>query len=144
MLRKAAFYDWGRSDDEFGEPAEVLGDRCQRELKLGATRPAQSQTAEPQDTLEMGKQHLDAFALAARLLESLGFGERPGNIASLLEDVTRDNAESGLWTALRLEQTAPTVGRAGAITKRLPVDHCALSSGSCSPGRYRRCAPCRM
>lgn len=51
----------------------------------------------------MGKQHLDPFALVARLFESLGFGQRPGNLASLLVDVTRDNAEIGLRTALRLE-----------------------------------------
>jgi hypothetical protein len=34
----------------------------QRELELGATRPAQSQAAEPQDALEMCKQHLNAMA----------------------------------------------------------------------------------
>jgi hypothetical protein len=36
-----------RSGDELGQPAEVLRDRCQRELKLGTARPAQAQAAEP-------------------------------------------------------------------------------------------------
>ena len=64
-LREVCLYGRRRSDEKFGEPAEVLRDRCQRELELGAAWSAQSQTAEPQDTLEMGKQHLDAFALTA-------------------------------------------------------------------------------
>jgi hypothetical protein len=64
-LGEARLYGWWWSDEKFGEPAEVLCDRCQRELELGAAWPAQSETAQPQDTFEMGKQHLDAFALAA-------------------------------------------------------------------------------
>jgi hypothetical protein len=42
-----------------------LRDRGQHKLELGTAWPTQSQTAEPQDTLEMCEQHLDAFALAA-------------------------------------------------------------------------------
>jgi hypothetical protein len=36
-----------RSRDELGQPAQVLRNRCQRELELGTARPAQSQAAEP-------------------------------------------------------------------------------------------------
>src|SRR5262245_65610231 len=54
---------------ELGQPAEVLSDRCQRELELSPARPAQSQAAEPQDTLEMCKQHLNALSVMARSLE---------------------------------------------------------------------------
>ena len=64
-LRQVHFCSWRWSDDQLGEPAEVLRDRCQHELELGTAWPTQSQTAQLQDTLEMGKQHLDAFALAA-------------------------------------------------------------------------------
>ena len=64
-LRETGLCGWWWSDDELGEPAEVLRDGGQHKLELGAAWPAQSQTAEPQDTLEMGEQHLDAFALAA-------------------------------------------------------------------------------
>jgi hypothetical protein len=36
--------------------------------------------------------HLDLLALAARLLEALGAGERPGDISGVLMDVARDLA----------------------------------------------------
>jgi hypothetical protein len=50
--------------DQLGKPAEVLRNRCQRELELGAAWPAQSQPAEPQDTLQVRKQHFDTFPVA--------------------------------------------------------------------------------
>src|SRR5688572_7781039 len=46
---------------QFGETAQILGDGGERELELGAARSAQSQSAEAQDALEVGEQHLDAF-----------------------------------------------------------------------------------
>jgi hypothetical protein len=45
--------------------AEVLRNRRPRELEPGTAWPAQSQPAEPQDTLQMRKQHLDTFPVAA-------------------------------------------------------------------------------
>jgi hypothetical protein len=45
--------------------------RGERELVLCAAGPAQSEPAEPEDALEVGKQHLDALAVTARLLEGL-------------------------------------------------------------------------
>jgi hypothetical protein len=50
---------------ELGPPTQVLSNRCQRELVLCASRPAQTQTAELQDAFQMGEQHLDALAIAA-------------------------------------------------------------------------------
>jgi hypothetical protein len=41
---------------------------------LRASRTAQAQTTEPKDALEMGKQHLNAFAIAARAFECFGLG----------------------------------------------------------------------
>ena len=41
----------------------------------------------------MGEQHLDAFTIAARLIEGFGLGQRPGYVASLLVDTTLDPAE---------------------------------------------------
>src|SRR6266699_3161242 len=61
------------------------------------------QTTQPKDTLEMCKQHLDTFAIAARSLECFGLGQRPRRVTSLLVDTSRDSAEGGLWAALRLE-----------------------------------------
>lgn len=65
-----------RSRHQLGEAAQVLGDGCQCELELGSTRSTQSQTAKSQDALQVSEQHLDAFALTARLLERLSLGER--------------------------------------------------------------------
>ena len=45
------------------------------ELVLCATWAA-PEAAEPQDALEVGEQHLDPFAVAARLPKGLGFAER--------------------------------------------------------------------
>jgi hypothetical protein len=64
--------DWRWSDDELCESAEVLRDCCQCELELSASRTAQAQTTEPKDALEMGKQHLNAFAIVARSFECFG------------------------------------------------------------------------
>jgi hypothetical protein len=52
--------------------------------------PAQPETAEPEDALEMGKQHLNALAIAAGLLEGLCAGERTGDIAGLFVDAAPD------------------------------------------------------
>jgi hypothetical protein len=60
---------------------QVLGDSGQRELEPSAARSAQSQTAEPQDALQVREQHFDALALTARLLEGVRLGNRTGHIA---------------------------------------------------------------
>jgi len=63
------------------------------ELELSPVRSAQSQSTEPQDTLPVSKQHLNAFAIAARLLEGVGLGERPGHVK--LDDVPDRLPENG-------------------------------------------------
>jgi hypothetical protein len=50
---------------------------------LRATWPAQPQATQPQDALEIGEQHLYAFAVAVRLLESFSVNECMGGIASV-------------------------------------------------------------
>src|SRR5262249_3022934 len=72
--RHACGREWRRPCHELGQPPEVLSDRCQRELELSPARPAQSQAAEPQDTLEMCKQHLNALSVMARSLECFSLG----------------------------------------------------------------------
>jgi hypothetical protein len=54
-----------RAGDQLCEPAEVLRDSCQCELELGTAWSAQSQTAEPQDALQMCEQHLNTLSVAA-------------------------------------------------------------------------------
>src|SRR5262249_61670217 len=97
--RHACGREWRRPCHELGQPPEVLSDRCQREFKLSPARPAQSQAAEPQDTLEMCKQHLNALSVMARSLECFRLGQCPGHVTSLLANAAWDPAERGLWAA---------------------------------------------
>jgi hypothetical protein len=85
-------YRWRRPRRQLGEAAQVLGDGCQGELELGAARSAQSQSAEPQDALQVREQHLDALALTARLLEGARLGYRTGHIARFLIDAAQETA----------------------------------------------------
>jgi len=55
------------------------------------------------------------------LLERLGLGQRPGNVASFLVDAARDFADGRLWTALCLEQATTTVARFCPIEKCFPI-----------------------
>lgn len=55
--------------------AQVLGDGCRCEPEPGSERNA----------LQVSEQHLDAFALTARLLEGLSLGERSRYISGLLK-----------------------------------------------------------
>jgi hypothetical protein len=57
--------------DQLCKPAEVLRNRCQRELELGTAWPAQSQPAEPQDTLQVRKQHFDTLPVAGAAFNQL-------------------------------------------------------------------------
>src|SRR6516164_9375212 len=107
--RHACGREWRRPCHELSQPPEVLSDRCQRELELSPARPAQSQAAEPQDTLEMCKQHLNALSVMARSLECFSLGERASNVTGLLVDAALDSAHRQLWTALRLEDAAAAI-----------------------------------
>jgi hypothetical protein len=69
---KARLGDWRGSDDELREPAEVLRGCRQGELELGTAWSAQAQTTQPEDPLEMCKQDLNSFAIAARAIEYFG------------------------------------------------------------------------
>ena len=71
-LCKARFCYRRWSYDKLCEPAEVLRDCRQCELELGTAWPAQAQTTQPEDPLEMCKQHLNSFAIAARAIECFG------------------------------------------------------------------------
>jgi len=65
LLRERRGGNGRRLCGELGEPAQILGDCCQRELILCTPRSAQPETAELQDALQMGEQHLDALAITA-------------------------------------------------------------------------------
>src|SRR6266567_17137 len=134
-LCKARLGDWRWSDDELCEPTEVLRDCRQCELELGTAWPTQPQTTEPKDALEMCKQHLDTFAIAARSLECFGLGQRPRRVTSLLVDTSRDSAEGGLWAALRLEYAAAAIACPGPVIQCLPIGGHLASRGENLAGR---------
>jgi hypothetical protein len=88
---------------------------------LRATWPAQPQATQPQDALEMGEQHLDAFAVAARLLESFGVNEWTGGIASVFVDAARDFALGRLWAAFWLQRARATIIGPRALEESLAI-----------------------
>jgi hypothetical protein len=107
---------------ELGQPAQILGDRCQGELVLRTPRSAQPQTAELQDALRMGEKHLDALAIMARPLECVGLGECARDVAGLLVDAARDLPYRLLWAALPLERADAAVALARSVEQLLVID----------------------
>src|SRR5712692_4124673 len=69
----------------------------------------------------MGEQHLDAFAIAAGLLESRGVSEYTGGIASVFVDAARDFALRRLWAAFRLQRARATIIGPCSIEDSLPI-----------------------
>ena len=69
----------------------------------------------------MGKQHLDALAIAAGLLESLGFGQCTGDIAGVLMNVARNLPRGSVGAALHFERTDVAIELGGTIAKRIAV-----------------------
>ena len=74
-----------------------------------------------QDALQVREQHLDAFALTARLLEGLGLGERTSHVAGFLIDAARDLARRLLRAASRLEGARSAIARAGSVEEHVIV-----------------------
>jgi hypothetical protein len=81
---------WRGLCNELGKPPEVLCDGCQRELEGSAGGAAQTQSTKTQDALEVGEQHLDFFAVTARLSVGFGFAACPGDIARLFVDAAQN------------------------------------------------------
>ena len=121
FLGKADLCDRRWADDELCEPAEVLRDCRQCELELSASWPAQAQTIEPKDALEMCKQHLNTFAIAARSFECFGLRQRSGYVTRFLIDAALESAQRRLWTTLRLEEAAAAIACPGPVVQRLCI-----------------------
>src|SRR5215468_1813989 len=67
------------------------------------------------------QQHLDAFAVAARLLESFGVNECTGGRASVFIDAARDFALRRLWAAFGFQRARPTIGGPRAIEENIAI-----------------------
>src|SRR5262249_23380824 len=81
-LRKARFCYRRWAHDKLCEPAGGLRGCRQRELELGTAWPAQAQTTQPGDPLEMCKQQLNPITIAARAIECFGLSQRPGYVTA--------------------------------------------------------------
>jgi hypothetical protein len=91
---------------------KVLGDCCECELELGTSRSTQSQTTKPQDTLEMGKQHLDTLSIV--LLKRFGLSECPSYVPFRIgTDLNEsERAVSTIEAVLLLQQSLRSISSA--------------------------------
>jgi hypothetical protein len=76
----------------------------------------------------VSKQHLDALAVTARLLEGLGLGDRPRHVARLLIDAAQELARRLLRTASRFEGARRAVAPAGAVEQHVVVHYFSFTS----------------
>jgi hypothetical protein len=83
------------------------------------TGDAQPEATKPQNPLKMGEQistdgrtDLDAFTIAARLLEGFGVSESSGGIASVFIDAARDFPLLRLRAAFELQRARAAIGTA--------------------------------
>src|SRR5262249_55438656 len=110
---------------KFGEPPQILSNRCQRELEPGTARAAQAQSVEPQNALEMCEQHLDLLTIAARLRESCCLCDRTGNIACGLMNAAHDFALRGLGTASVLQPASSAIVHTREVMQHVVVANAA-------------------
>src|SRR4051812_23770116 len=71
--------------------------------------------------LQVGKAHLDALALVARLEEGLRLHEASRQVAGILVDVTGDLSCGHVGTALHLERADIAIELGSAIAQRVAV-----------------------
>lgn len=100
---------------QLGKATKVLSDCCKRKFEPRASRPTQSQAAEPQNPLGMRKQHLNLLAISSGLIVGRRLGDRAGDIARRLVHVACDLPARRVWTALGLERAAAAIGDAREI-----------------------------
>ena len=85
------------------------------ELVARAAWASQSKTAQTQDALEMGEEHLDFLPQLARDRVLVGFGEVAGHVAGAFVDGPENLTHRLSWGAPRLKGTSIAVGLARAV-----------------------------
>jgi hypothetical protein len=88
---------------------------------LRTVRPAQPEPTEPEDALEMSKQHLDLLSHATGLFEGLCAGKRTRNITGIFMNVARDLAGWLLGTTSHLVRTRVSRCRLADLLTHLVV-----------------------
>ena len=111
----------GRPRYQLGEAAQVLCNGCEGELILCTAWAAQPKPTKSQDAFEVGEQHLDAFAIATRSLEGLGFADGTSNVAGLLINAARDLPRRLHRAASHLERAHITIELARPIEQLLVI-----------------------
>ena len=79
------------------------------ELIFGSARPAEAQSVEPEDALQMSEQHLDLLSFATGDGVGLGLCSRAGLVASGFVNGARDLARRNVRAAFWLERAGLAV-----------------------------------
>ena len=124
---------------QLGKATKVLSDCGKRKFEPRAGRSTQSQAAEPQNPLEVRKQHLNLLAISSGLIVGRRLGDRAGNIARCLVHVACDLPARRVWTAFGLQRAYAAIGdareiRDSVIPRVVRVLHLS-GAGSCRWGR---------
>jgi len=82
---------------------------------------AQAKPTKLQNAFEMGKQHLDALATAARSFESVGLGQCSGDIAGVLMQIARYVSHRCAGATPHLERADIAVGLGSVVAKCIVV-----------------------
>ena len=104
---------WHR--DQLCELPEVLGGGGEVEFIGGSTWASQSEPAETENALEMGKQHLDLLSELSRGFVFFRPGDVARHLAGAFVDRAQDPALRLLRAALRLQWAGIAIRLAGAI-----------------------------
>src|SRR5271168_3864982 len=113
------------SEDTECHGFEVLHGGGEKELIARAGKTAQPHTLEAVVNLQVGKAHLDAFALVARLKECLCPHQPACHVAGIFMNIAGNLSRWRFGAALHLEGTDFTVELGSAIAK-----FCALVHGA--------------
>lgn len=93
--RKTQIDSRRRSGDQPCQATKVLRDGGKRKLILRTAWASQSKSAQFQNALKVGKQHLHALATATGLLESLGLGQCMGDTLQEIIPSVRQTVPNG-------------------------------------------------
>src|SRR5271154_4058631 len=111
------------SEDTECHGFEVLHGGGEKELIARAGKTSQPHALEAVVNLQVGKAHLDAFALVARLEECLCPHQPACYVAGIFMNIAGNLSRRAIGTALHLECTDFAVELGGAIAKRVAVVH---------------------
>ena len=104
---------------------EVLHGSGEKELVASAGKTPQPHTLEAMMNLQVGKAHLDAFALVARLEEGLCPHQPAGHVAGIFMNITGNLSRRTIRTAPHLEGADIAIVLGCEIAQRFAFVHLA-------------------